>query len=39
VTAIIKYVESQNDNLIDLRVERPTLEERFLEITKFQPTR
>jgi ABC-2 type transport system ATP-binding protein len=39
VTAIIKYVESQNDKLIDLRVERPTLEERFLEITKFQPTR
>lgn len=39
VTAIIKYIESQNDKLIDLRVERPTLEERFLEITKFQPTR
>lgn len=39
VTAIIKYIESQNDKLIDLRVERPSLEERFLEITRFQPTR
>lgn len=39
VTAIIKYLENQNDKLIDLRVERPSLEERFLEITKFQPTR
>ncbi len=39
VTAIIQYIESQDDKLIDLRVERPTLEERFLEITKFQPTR
>lgn len=39
VTAIIQYIDSQNDKLIDLRVERPTLEERFLEITKFNPTR
>ncbi len=36
VTAIIKYIEDKNDKLIDLRVERPTLEERFLEITKIQ---
>ena len=33
VAAIIQYVESQDDRLIDLRVERPSLEDRFLEIT------
>jgi ABC-2 type transport system ATP-binding protein len=33
VTAILDYVNSQQDKLIDLRVERPSLEERFLEIT------
>ena len=33
VSAILDYVKAQKDNLIDLRVERPTLEERFLEIT------
>jgi ABC-2 type transport system ATP-binding protein len=33
VMAIIEYAESQNDPLIDLRVERPSLEDRFLEIT------
>ncbi len=33
VSAIIAHVESQNDTLIDLRVERPSLEDRFLEIT------
>ncbi len=33
VAAIIAYVEAQGDVLIDLRVERPSLEERFLEIT------
>jgi ABC-2 type transport system ATP-binding protein len=33
VAAIIAYTESQNDPLIDLRVERPSLEDRFLEIT------
>ena len=33
VSAIIKYISDQNDELIDLRVERPSLEERFLEIT------
>jgi hypothetical protein len=26
-------VEAENDTLIDLRVERPSLEERFLELT------
>lgn len=33
VAAILAYLESNGDRLIDLRVERPTLEERFLEIT------
>jgi ABC-2 type transport system ATP-binding protein len=33
VAAIIAYAESHNDPLIDLRVERPSLEDRFLEIT------
>lgn len=32
VTAVIAYVEAQGDTLVDLRVERPSLEERFLEI-------
>lgn len=31
--AILAHIEAQNDPLIDLRVERPSLEERFLEIT------
>jgi len=34
VSAIIAYIESQSDSLIDLRVERPSLEDRFLEITR-----
>ena len=34
VSAIIASIESSQDALIDLRVERPTLEERFLELTK-----
>jgi len=34
VAAIIAYVEAQADALIDLRVERPSLEDRFLEITR-----
>jgi len=34
VTAIIDYIVKNNDTLIDLRVERPSLEERFLELTK-----
>ncbi len=33
VAAIIAWLEQAGDPLIDLRVERPTLEERFLEIT------
>ncbi|HZW81971.1 MAG TPA: ABC transporter ATP-binding protein [Candidatus Deferrimicrobium sp.] len=34
VPAIISYLVDQGDSLVDLRVERPSLEERFLEITK-----
>jgi ABC-2 type transport system ATP-binding protein len=33
VSAIIATIEAENDSLIDLRVERPSLEERFLELT------
>jgi ABC-2 type transport system ATP-binding protein len=33
VAAILQYLGAQDDRLIDLRVERPSLEERFLEIT------
>ena len=33
VSAILNHLASNNDSLIDLRVERPSLEERFLEIT------
>ena len=33
VAAIIAHIEAQGDSLIDLRVERPSLEDRFLEIT------
>ena len=33
VAAIIAYVEAHGDKLIDLRIERPSLEDRFLEIT------
>ena len=33
VSAIITHIEEQKDTLIDLRVERPSLEDRFLEIT------
>jgi ABC-2 type transport system ATP-binding protein len=33
VSAIISTVESEGDTLIDLRVERPSLEDRFLELT------
>jgi len=39
VAAIIAYVEAQGDTLIDLRVERPSLEDRFLEITSTDSTR
>ena len=34
VPAILAYLEARSDALIDLRVERPSLEERFLEITQ-----
>ncbi len=33
VAGIIEHAEANNDPLIDLRVERPSLEDRFLEIT------
>lgn len=33
VSALIAHVEAEEDTLIDLRVERPSLEDRFLEIT------
>ena len=33
VSAILEFIASSGDKLIDLRVERPSLEERFLEIT------
>ena len=33
VSAILEHLDTNDDNLIDLRVERPSLEERFLEIT------
>jgi ABC-2 type transport system ATP-binding protein len=33
VSAIIAHIAAQSDSLIDLRVERPSLEDRFLEIT------
>ena len=36
VTAVIAHIKTQNDTLIDLRVERPSLEDRFLEITNHQ---
>jgi ABC-2 type transport system ATP-binding protein len=34
VSALLEYISLQGDRLIDLRVERPSLEERFLEITE-----
>lgn len=34
VSALIEFVNSHGDHLVDLRVERPSLEERFLEITQ-----
>jgi ABC-2 type transport system ATP-binding protein len=38
VSAIIAHIEAQGDTLIDLRVERPSLEDRFLEITSTEST-
>ena len=34
LAAIITHIEAQHDPLCDLRVERPSLEDRFLEITQ-----
>lgn len=34
VPAILDYLKAQEDHLVDLRVERPSLEDRFLEITQ-----
>ena len=34
VTAVLDAVNKSHDKLVDLRVERPSLEERFLEITR-----
>ena len=34
LSSIITHIESHRDTLIDLRVERPSLEDRFLEITR-----
>jgi ABC-2 type transport system ATP-binding protein len=33
LAAIIAHIDSQGDTLVDLRVERPSLEDRFLELT------
>jgi len=33
VSAILAHIKEQKDTLVDLRVERPSLEERFLELT------
>ena len=38
VAAIIAHIEAEGDVLIDLRVERPSLEDRFLEITDAKIT-
>lgn len=39
VTAVIAAIENSADELIDLRVERPSLEERFLELTRQEVKR
>jgi ABC-2 type transport system ATP-binding protein len=38
VTAALSLLDSTEDELVDLRVERPSLEERFLELTREQPS-
>jgi ABC-2 type transport system ATP-binding protein len=35
IVALIKHIEAKKDKLVDLRVERPSLEERLLEITNL----
>lgn len=37
--ALVAHIEEQRDQLIDLRVERPSLEDRFLEITNAGDTK
>jgi len=39
VSGILSYVEKKGDQLIDLRIERPSLEDRFLEITNSGVTK
>jgi ABC-2 type transport system ATP-binding protein len=34
VPAVLDYLKLHDDHLVDLRVERPSLEDRFLEITQ-----
>jgi ABC-2 type transport system ATP-binding protein len=36
VSAIIAHIKAREDTLMDLRVERPSLEDRFLEITSTE---
>jgi len=38
VSYLLDYLKAHHDRLVDLRVERPSLEERFLEITHTNPT-
>lgn len=37
VSALLNYVNDQHETLVDLRVERPSLEDRFLELTNGKP--
>lgn len=37
VGALINTIEAEHDELLDLRVERPSLEDRFLELTNGEP--
>jgi ABC-2 type transport system ATP-binding protein len=34
ISALIAHIQKRGDTLIDLRVERPSLEDRFIEITQ-----
>ena len=34
LSELIAFIENKDDTLIDLRVERPSLEDRFIEITE-----
>jgi len=38
VPAVLDYIKKHDDRLVDLRVERPSLEDRFLEITQPDPS-